>query len=752
MEVTGDLAQENRELGDEFTSDYRDFVLTEQRLSDGSSLITHAGFFSLDCTGGVFVASDPRRPLRLFHRTACPSDGELRVGLGVGLPVAIPLEAEAESSGGGSAEMGGFVDSVFRAADGTVYQVLQNPRGDPNNLTEDVRVTTLVGSTDAAASCNAGGGETFDVQAVVAAAPTQAVEPDFIVTSEIIGNGSPPCFNPNAEQGSGAVCIGAGCSADCRCPSGGCQVFTVSDGLAPGEATTIPELTLVSPISPFDGPCGNFAGQETLGFGSAQPSVTLETCSDVPADGFTLAGTGTSVVVAYDVPFGQPFDAGSAGFAIDRDGDNQRCGQPGGENQVVNGLSNRNQLPPPLVRFGATQFVQFDFNGDDVIDKVASTCADLPPVRCGGATPTPTPTIGIPPLCPERDVVTSVQASTRGQANLRGGASCGDGGNASPERAYGFRAPSDGVYVFDTLNLSGLDEPFDTLLYARRGRDCDRGAELACNDNVGGGALGSQVIVPLQTGDEITIIVDGVDGASGDFNLRAQRFDTAPTATATPTRTVGPGPDLVVTSVTATGPVTAGETVAVTLMVRNMGELAAGESSARFVFATNAQLTSGRVDSGVGCILEGLAPGASASCMIDVQVPDSLTTGNYFIGAVADFDGVVVEANESNNEGATAQPIFIQGIAPTPTPTVTPTIVPGGCGPTLQGCAGSCPVGFCTNLGASFCRCLSIIFPTATPTPTPDRCGIKDGKCQGACGPGQVCFSFPTCRCIRLGF
>jgi hypothetical protein len=208
-----------------------------------------------------------------------------------------------------------------------------------------------------------------------------------------------------------------------------------------------------------------------------------------------------------------------------------------------------------------------------------------------------------------------------------------------------------------------------------------------------------------------------------------------------------------VTSVNAAGPATAGGTVAVSATVQNTGEILAGELDVRFVFATNAQLTTGRVDSGAGCIISGLAPGGAESCMPDVPVPPGLPTGNYFVGAVADFGDAVTERNETNNERATAQAIFIQGLA---TPTTTPTRPPQPpCRDTISGCSGSCPNPgeICFRLAAS-CSCIRLSLPSPTPTATPTpsrRCGLLLGQCGGSCPRGQFCINFPSCRCITLG-
>jgi CARDB len=191
----------------------------------------------------------------------------------------------------------------------------------------------------------------------------------------------------------------------------------------------------------------------------------------------------------------------------------------------------------------------------------------------------------------------------------------------------------------------------------------------------------------------------------------------------------------------------------VTAMVQNLGDTAAPEFSVGFVFANNAELTSSRIDSGASCEVAALAPGASAPCVLDVPVPASLASGTYFLGAVADASDAVVEKDETNNDRASAQPVVVQGLEPTPTPTLTrtPTLAP--CGPTREGsCGGACP-----NQGEacvpflSICRCVNLFPPTATPTPPPQpACGLSFPACNGSCPRGQFCLGLGACRCTSL--
>ncbi|MBX3249072.1 MAG: CAP domain-containing protein [Myxococcales bacterium] len=78
--------------------------------------------------------------------------------------------------------------------------------------------------------------------------------------------------------------------------------------------------------------------------------------------------------------------------------------------------------------------------------------------------------------------------------------SCGGRGR---ELVFHWTAPFAGRYVFDT---EGSD--FDTVLYVRE--SCD-GAELGCNDDVGGGPLHSRLTLDLEACQSVVVYVDGFD-------------------------------------------------------------------------------------------------------------------------------------------------------------------------------------------------------------------------------------------------
>jgi len=97
-----------------------------------------------------------------------------------------------------------------------------------------------------------------------------------------------------------------------------------------------------------------------------------------------------------------------------------------------------------------------------------------------------------------------------GPTQLEG--SCG--GDESEESVYTWTAPSAGRYAFTT---NGSD--YDTVLYVRDGLCATR--ELECNDDEDG--VQSTVTITLRANQQVTVVVDGYSGDSGDYTLGITR-------------------------------------------------------------------------------------------------------------------------------------------------------------------------------------------------------------------------------------
>jgi hypothetical protein len=524
----------SRSAGETFAQTFAAYRISESLIA-GRRLVREDGRVNVDCLGEVRVetmetlAMEPGGDI-------CPGQGALRVFLGSNAGAG----GGAGLAGGGASsrsEQGGLIDSTFRAANGQVYQILQNPNGFPEARTEDVRVTTVAASADGISDCSDRSLGRGEAQAVVAAEPGTLIPADDIRLSGTLQLASAPCFNPNGEAGNGLVCLGDGCSRDCRCPNQGCITFTIAQGTAFGAPSIGGRI--VAALPPFGGDCGGAAGDSTYAFGPSGPTLVPGLCGALPADDGFLLLRGQSRIIAYDTAPSVRFFSGAAGFLIDRDGDNQSFCVPG---SVISGFATENELGAALVTFDQRS-VSFDVNDDGAVERSVADCEDLSIAECGLPPPTATATPDVPRQCPEtRNVSPPLPPdSTRNSFNLvPGAASCGDGGIVAPDRSFLFRAPAAGCYRIDTLDTGGLARPFDTLLYVRSGDSC-AGAEIACNDNAAPAVLQSEVFVELDLAQNVVIVVDGNAGASGDFRLRIEPVEgecpveTTPTATASPT-------------------------------------------------------------------------------------------------------------------------------------------------------------------------------------------------------------------------
>lgn len=538
-DANGGFFVDNFSAGERFAQTFLDLRLTERKVGD-QFLMSQDGRVLTDCLGEVEYST--RDDLTIEGESLCPLTGTLEIvirdALGrSGAPSAsnetqVRTAAAIAAEPNDSSTSGGLQDLAYRAANGQVYQVLQNPLGRPELRTEDVRITSVVGSIDGISDCSTISISQTQAQAVVSALPGLSFPATRVFASGIFEDASNPCFNPNGNSGAGLLCIGGGCSDDCRCPGGDCVTYTIADGIVLADSNL--QGRVVDSLSPITGACSGAAGRSTYAFRTDAPSIAPGLCAARPQDGFTLQ-TGQSIVFAYEAPVSSEFIAGAAGFPIDVNGDNSRgCGA----NSVITGVATKNELGRALVTFTQGR-VDFDVNADRLVERSLPSCQLLSASQCGAPLPPPTPTPRTRP-CPEDAITSSLTDSTADAFDLVGGASCGDGGNEAPERTFRFRAPESGCYRIDTLDTSVLGDAFDTLLYVRRGGETCQGPESACNDNADETTLQSQVFVSLESGDSVVIVVDGVAGARGEFRLRVANVgnncmssDPSPTPTAT---------------------------------------------------------------------------------------------------------------------------------------------------------------------------------------------------------------------------
>ncbi len=119
-------------------------------------------------------------------------------------------------------------------------------------------------------------------------------------------------------------------------------------------------------------------------------------------------------------------------------------------------------------------------------------------------------------------------------------------------------------------------------------------------------------------------------------------------------------PDLIVTTVS--GPTTGvrGKKITVKWQVKNQGNAKASAHYSRLYFSKDNTIGTADVASATCYHRAGVAAGVTQSCSVSVTVPKTLTPGAYYLGVIADYAGVILEANEGNNARAAASTITLK--------------------------------------------------------------------------------------------
>ena len=135
--------------------------------------------------------------------------------------------------------------------------------------------------------------------------------------------------------------------------------------------------------------------------------------------------------------------------------------------------------------------------------------------------------------------------------------------------------------------------------------------------------------------------------ADGD-NVVAETSETNNTAS----RSIGIGPDLIVSSTSAPSTVVAGATFTVTDTVVNQGAAAAANTSTRFYLSTNPSLDAADVLLDAGRAVAPVGAGGTSSGSTSVTIPAGTTPSLYYLLIKADGDNGVAESSETNNTTA----------------------------------------------------------------------------------------------------
>jgi predicted secreted protein len=119
-------------------------------------------------------------------------------------------------------------------------------------------------------------------------------------------------------------------------------------------------------------------------------------------------------------------------------------------------------------------------------------------------------------------------------------------------------------------------------------------------------------------------------------------------------------PDLIVTTVTGPTTGTRGNKITVKWQVRNQGTAKAGAQYSRLYFSTDTTISTADSAAATCYHSAGIAVGTTQTCSASVTIPTSLAPGAYYLGAIADYTGLITEANETNNAKAAATSIMIK--------------------------------------------------------------------------------------------
>lgn len=301
-----------------------------------------------------------------------------------------------------------FTQSVFRAADGTAYQLVRVVPPLAAGA-ERQRVTSLVGAASGTGGCSVSGSVSGQVAAAVVGAlpPAQAVHAyDSIRRTAILIPNSVGALAFDANN-AGRLTLGTGGSAlnVCRVP-----------GDCPGgvSAATLPLTSNVGGVPPaclaqgVGTACDNSNLRNAIAFGlpaSGSPplcdmpaGVTTSTfvCGPEPSDGFSLS-PGEAVIFIYNGTLsGTGFSIGAAGFGIDGNGSNAPGCAPG--SVVSAGSRNDSSAGPPLPTWTPTPTATFTLTPTRTATATATatvTRTETPtatPTHTASATFTPTPT------------------------------------------------------------------------------------------------------------------------------------------------------------------------------------------------------------------------------------------------------------------------------------------------------------------------------------------------------------------------
>ncbi len=137
-------------------------------------------------------------------------------------------------------------------------------------------------------------------------------------------------------------------------------------------------------------------------------------------------------------------------------------------------------------------------------------------------------------------------------------------------------------------------------------------------------------------------------------------------------------PDLIIQSVSAPSTGVAGGNISVSVVTANQGGADAGEFRVGVYLSTNDFISTGDTRLAY-CLRSSLAAGESFTCSGEVGIPSDMGAGTFWVGALADYEDLVAEADESNNRGTAPNSTVIStpsGVAAQGVPGVPFRVIP----------------------------------------------------------------------------
>ena len=190
--------------------------------------------------------------------------------------------------------------------------------------------------------------------------------------------------------------------------------------------------------------------------------------------------------------------------------------------------------------------------------------------------------------------------------------------------------------------------PADVLLGSCFVSSLDPAASFVC---------GASVVIPGATAPGLYYV-----GAFADDQGAVDESDESNNALAAAGgTTVVALPDLTVAEVSAPTTAAAGGSIQVDAKIDNVGHAPTGSFRTTIFLSDDATISSADVAL-TSCSVDGLDPGASASCSASVTIPASTAPGVYFVGALADDQAEVDESDEANNTGTAPANTAVGGI------------------------------------------------------------------------------------------